>query len=182
MYQTKGAKHTENAKQMQEQITDAYCDDKRNVEKTVQSVISKHMNEITNGMSIPKDQAVFCLGGGLLKRSEIGSTMKCSISMIPVEDLHVALGPKDAARNTKAFNWSNIVRGYSKQPPTLEEENIFRWCMYHFKPGKKNVPQFLGYNNKNPKWPLDEKYAKYTLALFKPWRGVMKKGEIEALC
>ena len=90
---------------MRDAITDAYCDDERNVDKTVRSLIGKHMNEITNGMSIPKDQAVFCLGGGLLKRSDIGSTLKCSINMIPLEDLHVILGSEEEQRKAKAFNW-----------------------------------------------------------------------------
>ena len=31
-------------------------------------------------------------------------------------------------------------------------------------------PQFVGYNNRRPGWPIKEEYAMYTLAIFKPWR------------
>ena len=35
--------------------------------------------------------------------------------------------------------------------------------------------QFFGYNYKTPKWPLDESYAMYTLAVFKPRRDKINK-------
>ena len=180
-YQCKGPKDSKHAKKMREEITDTYCNDERSVDKTVRRLIGKHMNEITNGMSIPKDQAVFCLGGGLLKRSDIGSIMKCSINMIPLEDLHVALGAEPPETNAGPFNWSNIVSRYNKRTNTLEEINLYMWCVHYFKEGKKIIPQFMGYNSENPKWPIDEKYAKYTLALFKPWRDRVVEGEIDVL-
>ena len=124
-YQTKGAKHSENSKKMLKEIMDAYCNDARNVDKTVRSVMGKHMNETTKGMSVPKDQAVFCLAGGLLKRSKIGSTMKCSVNTIPIEDLHVAVGPDEVEPTSQAFNWGTIQKKYKTRTALLEGTNLY---------------------------------------------------------
>ena len=43
------------------------------------------------------------------------------------------------------------------------------FCVDYWREGKVTIPQFFGYHDV-PRWPLDENYSKWTLAIFKPWR------------
>ena len=68
-------------------ITDVYCDDPDNATKTICNLVRKHMNKIIAGFSIAKEQALYILGGGALKRSSCGKPLKCSVIGMAVEDL-----------------------------------------------------------------------------------------------
>ena len=71
--------------------------------------------------------------------------------------------------NDKPFIWKIIIKKYKKRSDDLEEPNLYKWVVYHWKEGKLIVPQFFGYHD-TVVWPLEETYAKWNLTLFKPWR------------
>ena len=78
-YTCKGGESSANWEATSAAITDEYCNRECNEARTLHSLMGKHMNEITNGMSITRDQSQYILGGGKMKRSSIGTPLKCSL-------------------------------------------------------------------------------------------------------
>ena len=154
-YVSKGGYHSLEWKDTVDQITAAYCDDNKNVDKTLRSLMGKQMNVITQGVDTPKDQALYQLGGGKLKRLSLGTPLSCSFNSVLVDEVGVSNdqgGPVDteiggaiAAQNK--FNWDNIRKRYIKRNEDLHHLNLYNWIVNHWKNGKKVVPQFLSSSN-----------------------------------
>ena len=119
------------------------------------------MNEIAGSMSIPRDQAQYLLSGGVMKRNSFGTPLKCSVQSVDLESI--------GNKSDKSFQWKNIESQYKSHDHTLEHFNLYLFCVDYWKEGKVTIPQFFGYHDV-PRWPLDENYSKWTLAIFKPWR------------
>ena len=142
-------------------ITDEYCSRNGNQDKSIKSLVAKHMNEIAGSMSIPRDQAEYLLSGGVMKRNSFGTPMKCSVQSVDIESF--------GNQSDKSFQWKNIEKRYSNRSDSLEHLNLYLFCVNFWKEGKITIPQFFGYHDV-PTWPLNESYSKWTLAIFKPWR------------
>ena len=131
------------------------------------------MSEITNGMSITRDQSQYVLGGGKMKRSSIGTPLKCSLNSMDLENFV----DDDCVNATKKkFNWENIKSAYKNCDNNLIDLNLYTFCV-----DWKSIPrppQFFGFNDQAT-WPLKEDYAKWMIALFKPWKNSLEelKGE-----
>ena len=97
-YNCKGGEASVNWDASSKAITDEYCSRNGNETRTLRSLVSKHMNEVTNGMSITRDQSQFLLGGGHLKRNSIGTPRKCSVNTMNFEDF-VTDDDNDSNRN-----------------------------------------------------------------------------------
>ena len=155
-------------------VTEEYVTREGNENKTLHSLVARHMSEVTKGLSFPRDYAHFVLGGGKLVRNSAGSPLKCSLTSQTLESI-APPEPTDAATadasNTRfpPFTWKNAKKRYSKRVGNDELE-LYSWCALHWVPRKTCVVQFFGYHDK-PSWPLPESYSKWTLALYKPWRG-----------
>jgi hypothetical protein len=173
-------------------LTEAYCNIDGNQDKTVRSLIAKHMAEITNNSTTSKDKSVFTLAGGLLKRNKSGGQLrKCSVSAININELGTGLGVETSADatagiapavgigepdpqvtpNCPSFTWSNITSKYMCRSIELNHLNLYKFVVYHWdnKEGSLTIPQFFGYDD-TPTWPLKEEYSKWMLTFFKPWR------------
>lgn len=180
-YACKGNQNPEDWKQTRDSITDKYCSSPTNEDKTFRSVISKHMNEIVGGMALPKDQALYCNGGGIMKQTSLTNVIKCSVSSINVSDL----GASEIAQQTgkdgndappkprsASFTWQAAMTKYKKRQRTeaMERMNLFKFVTFHWKKDEECVPIFMEYPKNPMTWPLPEIYCKWTLAIFKPWR------------
>jgi hypothetical protein len=180
-YQCKGDVNSDVWETSLRSLTEDFCSKDGNSDKTVRSLMAKHMNEITSTMSSPKDQQVYMLAGGLLKRSVGGTLRKCSVTAEFIEDFAVGANEEGAAaaagpagideelesQEDSTFTWSNIVRRYKRRSPDLQYLNLYKWVAFHWSKTMV-VPQFFGYNN-TASWPLKEDFCKWTLAIFKPW-------------
>jgi len=107
-YCWKGGVNTKVYNTMLADITAAYCDRDKNVEKTVRSIIAKHMSELMKGRSVTRNQAQYMLGGGVLKRNSYGSIRKCSVNSVLLNDLV----EENATRSS--FTWGNVLNHYKK--------------------------------------------------------------------
>ena len=88
--------------------------------------MGKHMNEITNGMSITRDQSQYVLGGRKMKRSSIGTPLKCSLNSMDLEDFV----DDDCVNATKKkFNWENIKSAYKNCDNNLIDLNLYTFCV-----------------------------------------------------
>ena len=95
-------------------------------------------------MSSPKDQQIYGLAGGLLKRSGGGVHRKCSVTAEYIENLgeHAEdaaapaavqeAGEVDWVDDDKNFTWSNIVRRYKKQSEKHASLNLYKWVAFHW--------------------------------------------------
>lgn len=87
-YHTKGTSNSRNFAECQRSITEDYCNRDNNEDLTVRSLMAKHMAEVTKSISAPKDQAIYLLAQGKLKRrSGEGSVKKCSVSSHYISDI-----------------------------------------------------------------------------------------------
>ena len=162
-YNCKGGESSHNWEVTSHAVTEEFCSREQNQDKTVRSLLGKHMNEVTCGMSITQDQAQYVLGGGMLKQNSYGSPLKCSVTQIDISNIGNMEG------ESKSFNWKNILRRYKDWPEALESCNVYQFCSRHWKStsGKPRPIQFFGYNN-TPKWPVTESCAKWMLTFYKP--------------
>ena len=80
----------------------------------------------------------------------------------------VDVGQTGAVAANSRFNWPNIQKRYSNRGDDLQDLNLYKWIVKFWKNDKDTIPQFFGYKH-FPDWPLKEEYAKWQLALFKPW-------------
>ena len=86
-YSCKGGENSENWNASIKAITETYCSNVDNENKSIRSIMGKHMFEIAGAMSFTRDNSQFCLGGGTLKRSSFGPTQKCSVTSVSLEQL-----------------------------------------------------------------------------------------------
>ena len=169
-YHCKGGENSQNWEAASRSVTNEYCNRTGNETRTLRSLMGKHMSEITRGMSLSKDQCLFLLGGGILKRSSRGKPYTCSVSSLEIDQLGAGGSGTDAPsqRGQASFIWPNITKKYKSRCGTLSHLNLYKYCVYHWISGKEIIPRFFGYNNR-PTWPLKEEYSKWTLTLFMPW-------------
>jgi hypothetical protein len=179
-YQCKGNENSHDFAKMVEELIERYSNDEANLEKTIRSLMARCMSDVTKGSSVPRDQAGYILSSGKLKRSSEGSTRKTSVTNIRLSEIAGAVAvvegdasdmvpPDEEGNADKSFTWSNITDRYKKRPDDLEDENLYRYVVYHWKPGKETIPQFFGYPDRCS-WPLREDYSQWMLTFFKPWR------------
>jgi len=169
-YQCKGGKSTEEWKHKLNLITESFCSDENNGNKTLRSLIGKHMHDIPKSISVTRDQSQYVLGGGILKRTTYGSIRKCSVTTSYWDDLVHASDENANDDNTnKRFVWSQIYNLYKNRSSDLSHVSVYHFCCCHWPLDKKEKPvQFFGFNN-TPQWPLDESYSKWILTLYYPW-------------
>ena len=151
-YQCKGDKSSAEWEASSRAVTEEYCNREGNAQKTVASLISKQVSEITGGMSESKDKGVFLLAKGLLKRSlESAVTKKCSVSSEYIEHLgnitNTAANANDGDATAAApaavagvvvdqdeeeeqsedasFTWSNITKKYIARSEDQQGMNLY---------------------------------------------------------
>ena len=86
-YCCKGGKSSANWERASRSLIEAYCSRTANADKSIRSVVSKLMLEVSGSMSIPRDQAHFIAAKGLLKRSSHGLILKCSVTSANIQEL-----------------------------------------------------------------------------------------------
>ena len=69
----------------------------------------KCMNEITGGRSITRNQGRYILGDWYLKRSPVGTSPKCCVNSIELDQLGINVEGDD---NNKYLQWENIKNYY----------------------------------------------------------------------
>ena len=167
-YACKGGENSANWEETSRAVTEEYCRRQGNESRTIRSLLGKHMNVITGGMTVTRDQSQFVLSGGLLKRSSQGTPLKCSVTSVELDELGTnntdENGDEIAGTN---FTWKNILLRYKARPQTEDNENIYEFCVHWYRTSK--VPQFYGFHDLAT-WPLRENYAQWMLTLYKPWR------------
>ena len=156
----------------------AYCSQEGNESKTLRSIVAKLMLEISQSMTMARDQALFLGAGGKLKKGL--TVVKTSVSATSTSDLSAAAaGQQDPGappfsetvdpKVQNRFNLLNIFKRYKQRSNTLSGLSVYEFSISHWKDGKELVPYFFGYYN-IPKWPLCETFSKWTLILHRPWR------------
>ena len=67
----------------------------------------------------------------VLRRSKMGSTLKCLVNTIAIKDLHAAVGDDEGKPTSEAFNWKQIQNSYKRRHESLEDLNIYGWCIHY---------------------------------------------------
>ena len=165
-YCCKGAQSSREWSKVLEKITRTYVDPS-NGNKSVRSVVSKFMNEISAKRSVPADEAKYILAGGKVTSNTM-EVRFCSVSEVRTEDL-----PEQVTEtySKNSFTFAAILKAYKSKGQLLKDLNVYKYAaMHHGNASKGNpiVPAFMGFNDK-PSWPLDEAYSRMMLLLFKPW-------------
>ena len=161
-YSCKGNENSANWVNTSKAITNEYCSRPCNQNKTIHSLVAKHMNEISGLVLVPKDQAAYLLSGGVMKRNSFVSPLKCLVNSIHIDQI-------GDDRLNSSFQWPNIERKCKSRPNNLESLNVYCYCAFHWtNKDKPIVPHFFGFND-DPSWPLKENYLQWMLTLFKPW-------------
>lgn len=78
-YSCKGDKNPEQWRHTRNALTDAYCSDPKNADKSLMSLVGSHMADICSATNVSKDHALYCLAGGLLKRVSVPNILKCAV-------------------------------------------------------------------------------------------------------
>ena len=178
-YCCKGGKNSAHWEKASRSLIDAYCSTSGNEGKTIRSVVSKIMLQVSGSMSMPRDQALFLAAKGFLKRSSHGAILKCSVTSAPIQDIAQAANGADVSTDTtsdsvadpklqNSFTMKNIFRRYKGRGELLRDKTIYEYSAQCWKDGKDTVPQFFGYHTR-PTWPMKETFAKWTLTLHRPW-------------
>ena len=162
-YCCKGGSSTQAYNNMLNDVTNAYCERDENVDKTVRSIIAKHMSELMKGTSVTRDQAQYMLAGGALKRNTFGTIRKCSVNSVNVNDL-----VEDTASRS-SFTWRNVLYHYIRRGPVLTDVDLYIFCAKHWPSEEKWRPVLFYRFYSTATWPLDEKYAKWIVTIYYPW-------------
>ena len=165
-YACKGNSNPRHTNMILSNITDAYCCREDTSNKTLRSLIGKHMNQISGSISISRDQSQFMLSGGKLKHNSAGTPRKCSVSSIPVDFL-VDNNEAPAQR----FEWTNIKHRYIAREDELEQINLYTYCCKHWNQNDKRPVQFFGYDD-TVSWPMTETFSEWMLTFYHPWRDI----------
>ena len=126
------------------------------------------MYVITSQATATRDQSQFCLGGGHMKKNSNGSPLQCSVSSININTLGTDGYNNSDNSKINIFQWPNIQRRYKRRPKELYNINLYKYCALHWSESQQRPVQFYGFNQR-PTWPLDEKYCKWMLTIFKNW-------------
>ena len=101
-YDCKGGKASASRETTANALTKHYCRNYANSEKWFCNIMGKHMNFVSGSMSVSRNQALYLLGGGQLKRSSDGAPMKFSVTAIGLDKL-VPANPDENGGNSKSF-------------------------------------------------------------------------------
>lgn len=85
-YECKGNESSSEWKDVLTSLNDTFCNDDNNANKTVRSLIGKQMNEVMRAKSVSKDQSVFQLSGGKLKRTSAKYMFRCSLTSMDLNE------------------------------------------------------------------------------------------------
>jgi hypothetical protein len=173
-YACKGNINPQHTNLILSNITDAYCNRADTTNKTLRSLIGKHVNEISGATSISRDQSQFMLSGGKLKHNSAGTPRKCSVNSITMDFLVANNDDDDPGANAalqNRFEWSNIKQRYITRDEDLEEINLYTYCCKHWKQNDERPVQFFGYDDKAT-WPMTESFSQWMLTFFYPWRAI----------
>ena len=177
-YFTVGGMNSEGWNQSCLSLAKALCD--KDQQKSLRSVVSKSMHEVTKEMSVPRDETIYKLCGGKLVRTSDETTSKCSVNETDIADIKKksntdvtdGITTVDAdinVSNENSFTWNRICKRYTSRDKQLENLNLYKFIVKCWKSKASTIPQFMGYDNK-VSWPLREEYSKWQLTFFKPWR------------
>ena len=163
-YECKGNKSSSEWKEVLTSLNDTFCNDENNANKTVRSLIGKQMNEVMRAKSVSKDQSVFQLSGGKLKRTSAKYMFRCSLTSMDLNEF-AAMGAKkkkpkkadtadndssnddvvQAQKDNNAHTWENVMRKYRARDEQLSNVNVYKFCSRYWTNNKTYVPQFFGY-------------------------------------
>jgi hypothetical protein len=174
-YSCKGNSSPQDWKKTLDQITDKYVNDNSNSEKTLGNLMGKHMNEITRGMYISKDQALYCNSNGVMERSSAPNIKSCSVNSILVELLGKSETSKQADEDpdsnkqkpSNSFTWLKVLDRYSECSPDTHQLNLYKFIIFNWIKDKLCVPNIFGYKRKITKLVLPKDFHMCTLALYK---------------
>ncbi|EJK44668.1 hypothetical protein THAOC_36777, partial [Thalassiosira oceanica] len=123
-------------------VINDYCSKGGNENKTLHSVVAKVMLDISQSISVSRDQASFMATQGIMKRSSLGEIKKCSVSSVLVREMGSVLqqeqpnaAPDSSA--TSSFNLPNIFRRYKNRPASLSHLSIYDFVIRHWKMGNQ---------------------------------------------
>ena len=178
-YCCKGGQSLGNWKQSSQLVIQEYCKRDGNENKRLRSIVAKLMLEISAAMTIPRDQALFLGGGGLLKRTSHGTIGKASVSSTTISEIPYAIASTHTTENVELdetqqkmksrFTLTNIQKRYKSRHEQATNMSLYEWCIHCWKKDQTMVPQFFGYHTR-PTWPMSKTFAKWTLILHRPWR------------
>ena len=137
----------------------------------MQKILSKFCREITKLRSIPRDEAMFTLGGGQYTLSSM-NFKSCSLNSVDLNGISNTdhNGNSSGGGTGKSFNKTTLVNMYKtyvrELKPFETHFNFYRFAASKF----KCVPHFFGYQS-IPSWPLQEEFSKWMLFLYIPHSG-----------
>ena len=79
-YACKGGESSADFEETMKVVTNKYCENEINADKSLRSLVGKQMIHITSATSVTRDQCQYMLGGGPMKRNTCESTKKCSVT------------------------------------------------------------------------------------------------------
>ena len=124
-YACKGGEASASHETTANTLTDHYCKNDDNSEKGFRNLMGKHMNFVSGSMLVSRNQALYFLGGGQLKRNTDGAPIKFSVTAIGLGEL-VPAKPDKNGGNLKSFTWQNIVTRYNKRSAEFELLNLYQ--------------------------------------------------------
>ena len=131
-YACKGGELLDHWQSAARSITDEYCERIGSEDRSLRSLIGKHMVELTNGESVVRDHTQFLLGGGQLTRNSMGTPRRCSVNQLSVDHLE--------STSRSSFVWNNVEYNYKRRPVILEDINLYKFCANYW-PGKNGTVQ-----------------------------------------
>ena len=138
-------------------------------DKDLFSVVGSMMNSITKSKSFTRDEVSYFLGGGVHIRTSL-PVQKIFVGNINLDDIapqDVDINGQNSEEGKKAASWSNIVTRYKDRSTCDEELNVYKFIVLQMFKKEKFAPQFIGFKQV-AKWPLEELYSKWVLAIYKP--------------
>ena len=144
-------------------LTQSYCQQHFDTDRRLRNLVGKHMHEITNSESQTNQQVAFVDGGGKTTFTNRKRPRKVSVTATSIS------GIASIADGSKSYTWKTICDRYKIRPPDIGHLNLFQYIYHHWSATETTTPQIYGYHDVAT-CPLRENYAKYTLAIFKPWR------------
>ena len=162
-YTMKPEKSSANSDISRRSLTQSYCQQHFDSDKAVRNLIGKHMYEVTNSESQTNQQVAFVDGGGKTTFTNRQRPKKCSVTATSIPGMAML------ADGSKSFTWATICNRYKNRPPNMCRFNLYHFIYHYWSATETTTPQIFGYHDVAT-WPLREEYAKFTLAIFKPWR------------
>ena len=167
-YTMKPEKSSANSVASRRSVTHAYCQQFGDSDRRLRNLIGKHMYAVTNSESQPSQQVAFVDGGGKTTFTNRQHPKKCSVMATSVGSMALI------ADGCTSFTWATVCGRYKNRPVQQDNLNLFCFVYHHWSATETTTPQIFGYHDVAT-WPLREEYAKYTLAIFRPWRNSLEQ-------